>query len=56
METYPSTNFGYVLAIHVLYLHVKGQGWADWDKKDMGVGAEGVKTGKIAIKWSFFDQ
>ena len=56
METFPSTNFGYVLAIHVLYLQVEGQGRAHWDMADMGRGAESVKTGKMAIKCSFFDQ
>ena len=45
-----------MVAIYVLYLQVKGQGRAHWDKKDMGRGAEGVKTGKMAIKRSFFDQ
>ena len=56
IESFLFTILVYMVAIHVLYLHAKGQGRADRDKKDMGRGAEGVKTVKMAIKWSFFDQ
>ena len=56
IESYLFTILVYMVAIHVLYLHAKGQGRADWDKKEIGCGAEGVKAGKMAIKWSFFHQ
>ena len=56
IESYLFTILVYMVAIHVLYLHAKGQGRADWDKNKIGRGAEGVKTGKMAIKWSFFHQ
>ena len=45
-----------MVAIYVLYLHAEGQGRAHWDKNKIGRGAEGVETGKMAIKRSFFHQ
>ena len=49
METYRLTIFVYVLVKHVFYLHVEGQGQVDLDRKDMGLGVEGVKTAKMVF-------